>query len=55
MQLSDGEVSGQHAAVRWSSVDKCWKVCGGFAAQAAGGTALRVGGMHCVHGMLAPQ
>jgi hypothetical protein len=26
MQLADGEVSGQHAAVRWSSVDKCWKV-----------------------------
>lgn len=26
MQLNDGEVSGQHAAVRWSSVDKCWKV-----------------------------
>ena len=26
MQLNDGEISGQHAAVRWSSVDKCWKV-----------------------------
>lgn len=29
MQLNDGEVSGQHVAVRWSSVDKCWKVCPG--------------------------
>lgn len=28
MQLNDGEVSGQHVAVRWSSVDKCWKVSG---------------------------
>ena len=28
MQLNDGEISGQHAAVRWSSVDKCWKVRG---------------------------
>lgn len=26
MQLNDGEVSGQHASVRWSSVEKCWKV-----------------------------
>jgi hypothetical protein len=28
MQLNDGEISGQHASVRWSSVDKCWKVGG---------------------------
>lgn len=26
LQLNDGEISGQHAAVRWSSVEKCWKV-----------------------------
>lgn len=28
LQLNDGEISGQHAAVRWSSVEKCWKVGG---------------------------